>query len=179
MNFNNFKKATIKQKIALFFFIFLLAELTITYTVLIPTIKAIIEKKELILMQKIELEEKISREKNMAKLSEKLKIIKPQIEIIENTFINKNRELEFITTLEGIALKNNVIQKLNLKTANNLEKNYIKIPLNINVQGAHDNILNYMVDLENYKYYININSLQFSFAQDNYSLSISADSYWK
>jgi len=179
MNFNNFKKITIKQKIVLFFFIFLLAALTITYTVLIPTIKAIIKEKESIIMQKIELEKKILREKNMVKLSEKLKIIKPQIETIENTFINKNRELEFITTLEGIALRNDVIQKLNLNIDKNFEKNYIKIPLNINVQGTYDNLIDYIVDLENYKYYININSIQFSFTQDNYSLSISADSYWK
>jgi len=179
MNLNKYKNLTTKRKIALFLLIFLLVGLTIAYTIIIPTTKAIIKERDLIIMQKIELEKKISREKNMAKLSEKLKIIKPQIETIENTFINKNRELEFITTLEGIALKNNVIQKLNLKTAENLEKNYIKIPLDINIRGTYDNLLNYISDLENYKYYININSIQFSFTQDNYSLLISADSYWK
>ena len=179
MNLINIKKIGLKQKAIMLFVSFTVINCLIVYLVILPTIKTIKNQSDLIVVQKIELEKRMSRVNNMANLSEKLKKVEPKKDTIEQTFINKNRELEFITTLEGIAEKNNVVQKINLESVKPGEQSYFKTPLNINASGEYNSLLNYIINLETLKYYINIKSLQFSSAQDQYTLVVLADTFWK
>jgi len=120
------------------------------------------------------------------------------LDIFEKIFINSNRELEFITTLEGIANENNIAQKINLdlSLAQN-EQIYKKIPLDLNLRGEFKNLIEYLTDLESLNYYLNINLLEFSTTQSsggvvlpvrsgkneqpigNVNLRILADTYWQ
>ena len=98
----------------------------------------------------------------MASLSAKVKKIEPFADRLADVYINQNRELEFITTLEGIASENNISQSLNLNLDNsNPTSGYNTVPLTINASGAYNDLLAYLISLETMKYYINVTSWQF------------------
>ena len=123
MNLINFKILNAKQKNFIGLTAFLGLASTIFYFIILPTINDIKTLKADITAEKVNMEIKINRGKNMSKLSEKVKKIEPQMEKFSQIFINQTRELEFITSLEGIAKNNRVIQELDLKAPK--EKNDI------------------------------------------------------
>ena len=194
MNLKKLPKTNYKQKIIYLSAVFIALSGIIIYFVLLPAINDIKKLRAEIINQKVDLEKKLSQEKNMTKLSDKIKKIEPQIDILENIYINKNRQLEFITVLEGIADKQQVAQKIVLNPENETkELNYYKTPLSIVVQGTYNNLINYLINLENINYYINIYSLSLNSsgqsgrtshppggeAEQNLVLRISAYTYWK
>jgi Tfp pilus assembly protein PilO len=198
MNLNSFRNLNIKNKIAINIILFLLANALIVFLLITPFINHIKNLRTNIITEKINLETKIARERDVNLLSEKLDRIEPQLKKFEKIFINSNRELEFITTLEGIAVKNNVAQKINLDlSAAQSEQIYKRIPLELNVQGDFKNLITYLIDLEALSYYLNINMLEFSTIQSasalilsvksdqskqpigNVNLKISADTFWQ
>jgi len=200
MNLNKLKNLSFQKKISYLGFIFLAASLFIIYIALIPTLDAIKIKRAEIVTQKIELELKLNKEKNMASLSTKVKRIEPYVDRLANVYINQNRELEFITTLEGIASDNNVLQSLNLDLDNsNQASGYNIVSLEINASGRFSDVLSYLISLETMNYYINVTSWQYSSSEavtsgssvlntnnqnssrtsENYSLRLTANSFWK
>jgi len=199
MNLSNLTKIEPKRKISIITVSFLLSISFITYTVITPTIDKIRLLRSQIITQKVELEKKLNRETNMSKLAEKLKKIEPQLEKFEKIFINQNRELEFITTLEKIASKNNVSQKINLAPKkNSFDGVYKNVPITLALNGNFINLRNYLVDLETLSYYLNISQMTMTHthsagiskpkvpgAQDapikktNATLNIIGNTYWK
>lgn len=191
MNLNKTKKITTQQKLIIWCMGFVITITTGCYFVIIPAISSIKNIKAEIITQKVNLEKKILKESGVSGLKEKIEKIEPQLNLFDQIFINKNRELEFITTLENIANKNNVSQKINLDPKNSQrEHNYEKIPLSINAQGNFLTLLNYIKDLESVAYYINIQKLDFTkvsanarnqeeIPANNYNLIIMANTYWK
>ena len=194
MNLKKLPKTNYKQKIIYLLTVFIALSGIMIYFILLPAIDDIKKLRVEIINQKVDLEKKLSQEKNMTKLSDKIKKIEPQIDILEKIYINKNRQLEFITLLEGIADKQQVAQKIILNPDNETkELNYCKIPLSIVAQGTYNNLINYLINLEGVNYYINIYSLSLnnsgqsgrtsrspgSEAEQNLVLRISAYTYWK
>ena len=157
MNSNKLKNLSFKKKFSYLGLIFLGASLLIVYFVLTPTLNKIKTKRAEIVTQKIELEQKLTKEKNMASLSAKVRKIEPFVDRLAEVYINQNRELEFITTLEGIASANNISQSLNLSLDNsNPASGYSTVPLTINASGTYNDLLAYLISLETIKYYINV-----------------------
>jgi len=199
MNLNSLTKIEPKRKITIITVCFLLSISFITYAVITPTIDKIRLLRSQIITQKVELEKKLNRETNMSKLAEKLKKIEPQLEKFERIFINQNRELEFITSLEKIAGKNNVSQKINLAPKkSNIDGIYKNVPITLAVSGNFVNLRNYLVDLETMSYYLNISQLTITNTPStgtsklkvpgdngaitkkiNASLNITGNTYWK
>ena len=200
MNLNKFKNLDYKKKIIYLSLVFAVAALLTVYMIIKPTLMKIKEERANIVTQKIELEKRLSNEKNMASLSSKIRKIKPQIDRLSSVYINQGRQLEFITTLEGIASENKVAQSLNLNFDSlSNDPNYNIIPLEISVSGTYANVLNYLISLETMNYYINITNWQFSpggaivseisVLETNkqsasrsgapYTLRLTANTYWK
>ncbi len=200
MNLNKLKNLNFKKKISYLGLIFLAASLLIVYLALIPALDAIKIKRAEIVTQKIELEQKLNKEKNMASLSTKVKKVEPFVDKLMNVYINQNRELEFITTLEGIASENNISQSLNLNLDNsNQTSSYNIVPLEISASGTYNNLLAYLIALETMNYYINVTSWQFSSSKtvtsgssvlnagkqspspsgEHYTLRLAANTYWR
>jgi Tfp pilus assembly protein PilO len=187
MNLNKIKKTNYLNRLYLLLGIFLAIMLALIYLIIVPTISEIKETKKEVINQKNELEKKLNREKNLVTLNEDLKKIEPEVDSLNQIFIEKNMELEFITTLEGIAGKNNINQTLNLNTDKSIKfGQYTKTPIEISVQGKYNNLLDYLKNIETLKYYINISSLDLILEnQDAASLyktgrlQINADTYWK
>ncbi len=138
----------------------LLVNLVIIYFATIPTVAKIKSLHGEILNLKIDSENKITREKNMNDLNDKIKKISPQLEKINQIFINKNREIEFITTLESLEEKNNVQQTLNLDINNSQKgEGFNKVPIEISATGNFENLTNYLLDIETLNYYINFDNI--------------------
>ncbi len=185
MNFKFLANLGIKQKIAVSIVVLIAVLFVGLYFFIFNTIQDIKDLRNEIISEKIEVEKKINREKNLSNLSIKLKKIESQSNKIENIFLKKNNELEFIKTIENIASNNNVTQNINLLPGKD-EKKVNKTIINLRVEGSYEDILNYIKDLELLKQYINIINLNIS-AQDNKEpeeentviLNISAETFWK
>lgn len=193
MILNNFQNLDIKKKISALLALTFSASAAIAYFVILPAINDIKMLRSELITQKIELEDKMSKDKNLADLNDRIKKIEPQLQILDKIFINKNRELDFITIMESIEKKNLVTQKLAINPIDSNDKNLIKtVPITIVVNGEFKNILQYLCDLEALPYYVNINNIELSGAENvsaktmlsetnsnNIRLSISADTFWK
>jgi Tfp pilus assembly protein PilO len=188
----NGNKLNIKQKILTISSVFLTVVFILTYFFIFASINNIKDLRINIINQKLDEEKKISKEKNMSALNEKLKKIEPELEKVNEIFLAHDRELEFITTMEGLASKNGVIQKIDLNTDSVTNMQQIKkIPITITVTGSFNNFNKYLSELENLRYYINVNAINLSSANNgnanqnsssgnnSVTAQISALTYWK
>ncbi len=194
MNFKTPIKLPSKQKIFVLPSVLLIASFLVFYFLILPSIAKIKEIRSEILNQKIELKNNIKQSQNINKLNEELKNIKPKMEKLDQIFINKNRELDFITLIESIADKHALEQKISLNPGqDNPEEIYKTSPINISLKGNYSNIIKYLKDIESIKYYLNVKSISISSdgsqkdyniigetdTEKNVSAIINADIYWK
>lgn len=197
MNLNKLKTIGAKQQMVISLVLFILFVALFLYFFIFNNIQAIYNIKKEIITKKLDLKTVADRQKNIGSLINNLKKIEPQLSSLQNIFISKNRELEFITTLEDIAEKNSVEQKLNISDTTKIGKNgYETALLEIKVQGLFPNIMEYLRSIESLNYYINIKSLNVNkmggsgsalLSNDKSSqgnspmleLVIQADTYWK
>lgn len=196
MNFSNLNKINYKHKLVINTSIFIAACFLLSYFLLISSIDEINTLKKDIISQKVELEKNKSRDKNVDKLSEDIKKIEPEIGLLNQVFIDSNKELEFITVLEGIADKNRVMQTININKEKTTKLSlYAKTPITVNVEGNYPDLIAYLKEVETLKIYINIKSLSMSLnsnpeengdsAQNRSSLAskghlqFTADTFWK
>lgn len=161
----NFKGLKIEHK-QLFVFIilgFVGVTFVIVQFIFKPTIEDIKNYRVTILNQKIELQDKLDRDRNMTKTNSKIEEITPHLDRFEEIYIDKNKVLEFITTLEGIASKNNVKQEIDLALDKTDNRNqYSRVPLKVSISGAYPNLKKYLEDIERLSYYTNIHSINLS-----------------
>ncbi len=187
MILNKINNLNLKTKTQLLILFYVLLTVLIIYFYIIPSLTTIESLKAEIFTEKIEQEKRLNREKNYASLGSKIKEIEPRLNILENVYINANRKLEFITTLEGMAIDNGVEQKLNLDLKFNSDGTIKKVPVSIEVSGTYSAILNYLISLETISYYININSFDLTLsssakkeeALEYYNIRLDANTYWK
>lgn len=142
--------------------------LVIIFFITSPTISYIQDIKEKITEQHRDLEIKYQNAKQLKKNSEKINQLQDKLVVLDDIFVKQEQELAFITTLENIATKNNVDQKINLIKATpktSSSKNTSKIPteenmgFDINASGSYENILAWLLEIEQLTYYINFESL--------------------
>jgi lipopolysaccharide export LptBFGC system permease protein LptF len=179
----------LKQKLLIIASTFFLLLVVLIYFIIIPTIKDINSLATKIGDQRYEVERKYQQSQGFKKEFGNLIKIEPEINKLNQVFISKNRELEFITSLEDIAAKNNVAQKINLVYEKNTEQIYQKNTLQLATATNFKNQINYLSNLETLSYYINIKSLSLSINQipsaknenneKGLNMSIIADTYWR
>ncbi len=172
----NFQKNVLSGLIFMLLTIFL-----IVYLIILPSTDNIKESYNDLLLLKVDFETKTEKKLKLQEIDKKISKIENKLYLIDNIFVHENRELEFITTLEGIARKNNVTPKVNLNISpNSLNSKYNTVNLLITSEGTFFNLYNYLSDIEKLNYYININKLEFySNGNKNVTMRISADTYWK
>ncbi|MFH1583011.1 MAG: hypothetical protein ABIB72_01685 [Candidatus Falkowbacteria bacterium] len=197
MNGNKYLKFNLKNKITASLVGFLVIILSLIYFIVIPTIKDIKTMGQTIEAQREDLEKKYIKGQSLRQLTENLSKIEPNLELLDQIFINKNRELEFITSLENEANKNQVSQKINLNAPEKAEnQNFQKTSLQLVTNGGFIKQLKYLMSLENLRYYINVKLLELSTANgeqlqannqqaspvptetNRLNMFIDADTYW-
>lgn len=178
MNLNNQKQYSIKQKITNIILLFIIFFSALIYFAIMPSVVVINDLKKKIIDEKINSEKQYQIERSAIGLNKKISEIEPGIKTLEEVFVNKNRELEFITILESVANKNNVEQKISLISPTSGDKSpkstkktdtvtkevasdNLIAPISITLTGNYKNVLNYLSELQSLKYYINIDGLDF------------------
>jgi Tfp pilus assembly protein PilO len=148
--------------------------------------------------QRIDLEKKYIKGYTLKQLTENLKKIEPKLNQLDRIFINKNQELEFITTLENEADRAGVNQKINLASPQSaVNQKFQKNGLQLSSQGGFNQQLKYLMNLEALSYYININLIELTPANgpataavssqpnspsdqtSRINMLINADTYWE
>jgi Tfp pilus assembly protein PilO len=193
-----YPKFNLKNKIVASLVGLILVIFSLLYFIVIPTIRDIKTMSNEIEGQRIDLEKKYIKGQSLRQLTENLKKIESKLDMLDQIFINKNRELEFITTLENQANKNWVSQKINLSAPQEAEnQNFQKTDLQLFTKGSFLGQLQYLLDLEYLSYYINVKLLELSAAgageqtktdsqeispspgeTNNINMYINADTYW-
>lgn len=177
-------KFNLKNKMLISAAGFLLVIFSLVYFLVLPTIKDIKNMSAEIEAQRLDLEKKYIKGQSLKQLSDNLNKIEPKLKLLEQIFINKNRELEFITSLEAEANKNETEQKINLSSPLPAEnQNFQKTDLQLFAKGGFTELLKYLADLESLNYYINVKSLELtpfagSAAAAKINMYLSADTYW-
>lgn len=203
MILDKYQKINLKNKIIAILVGFVLIIFGLIYFIVVPAIRDIKIIGGEIEDQRIDLEKKYIKGGSLRQLTENLKIIEPKLSLLDQIFINKNRELEFITTLENQANEAKVVQKINLSPPPTTEnQEFQKNDLQLSVNGEFNEQLKYLINLESLNYYINIKSLELSATPrsgqpapviknssqeiavlnsdfNDINLSITADTYWK
>lgn len=170
----------------------------LVYFIVMPTVRDIKAMGKNIEDQRVDLERKYLKGQSLKQLTINLKNIEPKLSLLDQIFINKNRDLEFITSLENQAGQAGVGQKINLgapESAKNDE--FQKNNLQLFTKGGFAGQLRYLLNLESLNYYINVNLLELTPAESgqagakgqesqispkaggNINMFISADTYWK
>lgn len=176
---------------------FVLIIFGLIYFIVVPTIEDIQTMSQKIEEQMVDLEKKYIKGSSLRQLTENLKKIEPKLSSLDQIFINKNRELEFITTIENEANNSQVSQKINLSSPKNIENQELqKNNLQLSTNGNFNNQLKYLINLESLSYYINVKSLELTPAAGNekttnqdqtetagksgvINMLIDADTYWE
>lgn len=110
--------------------------------------------------QRTELERKYLKGLNAKLISQKADEIKGNLEVLDRIFIKKEGYLGLVTSIEGLASKNNLQEELNILNNNAEDKRtYEVVPVHIEVRGEFEDILAFVHDLKNASYQFNINSL--------------------
>ncbi|MBI2459044.1 MAG: hypothetical protein HYV53_00645 [Parcubacteria group bacterium] len=180
-------KFSLKNKITASLIGFLLIILSLIYFIVMPTIKEIKAMGKTIEAQREDLEKKYLKGQSLKQLTENLNKIEPKLKLLDQIFINKNRELEFITSLENQANKNQVSQKINLSAPSEDNKDLQKTGLQLFTRGDFIKQLGYLTGLERLSYYINVKILELSLAaggeqtqspEASLNMYLDADTYW-
>lgn len=198
MDGNKYLKNDLKNKITASLIGFFVVISALIYFILWPTVKEIKAMGNGIKAEREDLEKKYIKGQSLKQLTENLKKIEPQLKLLDQIFINKNRELEFITSLENEANKSQVSQKINLSAPQpEKNQNFKKTSLELNTKGNFIKQLKYLSSLEHLSYYINVKLLELSPASgdeqtktgnqglpaaaeetNNLNMYLDADTYW-
>ncbi|MDD4476541.1 MAG: hypothetical protein PHY40_00035 [Patescibacteria group bacterium] len=83
--------------------------------------------------------------------------IKNEIQEYEKRIFGVGGELKLITALEQIATKNKINQKI--ERSNLDEQKNKQITMSLDIKGTYLNVLNYLADLENLDYFLNVEEI--------------------
>lgn len=193
MNDSKRLKFDLKNKITISLVGWLAIILSLVYFIVIPTVKEIKVINNAIEAERQDLEKKYVKGQSLKQLTENLNKIEPKLKLLDQIFINKNRELEFITSLENEANKNQVSQKINLSAPQpEANQNFQKTGLQLFTKGGFLKQLKYLLALERLSYYINVKLLELSPAgrepikienqaageTSSLNMYLDADTYW-
>lgn len=161
------------QQIKIVIFLFLLLDGVIGYG--IYKVETMIQTKDKEIKDYLQdLERKSRGSQNLKEALERVRNTKVTMSDYERYLFRSGDELSLITDLENIANKNKVTQKIENSNLDNITNN--TIALSLRVYGTYNNALNYLMDLENYDYFLQIKSLDFNPIYDLKSPDNSANS---
>jgi len=180
------KNISYKQKVLIALSLNLIVLFLIVYFFITPYIDSVKAANKALIGRRTEFETMLIKEKKFSKISQNLSKIESEIDKIDRAFINKNNKLEFITMIEGLAEHNSLSLDMNIDFEA-IEKNKT-VPLRLTVIGTYNNLMNFLVSIENLNYYINVNDVSISSAgrsatgnenESSFTMNINSNTYWK
>lgn len=139
------------------FFIF------VTYVFLYGSIKELKKTSLDIMDKKAKTEFYFETMKSNQDFGKKMETINDKVKIIEDPFIKRDKEIDFIKIMEDLAMKNNIKQNISIDNiALDSKDKYRKVPIDLSISGDFEDVMNYIADIQLLKYYINIKFVSFS-----------------
>jgi hypothetical protein len=110
---------------------------------------------------KIALDQRVAMFRYIRQSSSNLEDAKRRLAVLADMAVHEGRELDFITTLEGIAQASDIEQTINLNTANQKEISLWEkeIPLQLTVMGEYDDFRSYLNAIEGLNYAVIVRSV--------------------
>ena len=130
-----------------------------------PTIIDIKTFDDRIQMERVALENKYTSRRNIKNIIADLKYVTDNMDpIMNNIVIQKGKEVNFISDLEAIANKYNIVQKITINSAGVLDKDKIAERRNMTIvlSGKYTDVLKYVTDLEQSSLYVMIYGIDIS-----------------
>lgn len=153
-------RSFLEKKIIVTILSFMGLAILILIGVIWPTVRYIKELDRDTYNLRVTLERKNEKVMNYRRTSKQLDKIKAELPRLEDHIFYSGQELKLITTLEGLATKNSVTQKITNSNVDSITNN--KIQASLNISGPYHKVLAYVNDLEQLPYFINI--IKFSIA---------------
>ncbi|HNU96274.1 MAG TPA: hypothetical protein PKH95_02610 [Candidatus Magasanikbacteria bacterium] len=107
-----------------------------------------------------DMEEKSRGSQNLKEVLDQVRQTKVTMSDYERFLFRSGKELDLITDLEKIAIKNKTILKIESSNLDNITNNVISLALRFT--GNYGDVLKSLADLENYDYFLQITSLDFN-----------------
>jgi Tfp pilus assembly protein PilO len=125
--------------------------------VIIPTVRYILQLDKQTDAIRLLLEKKNERAINFRSTIKQIEKIKNEAPDFSSHFFIGGQELKLITTLENLANKNNISQRIDNSNIDSTGKQQILITLTIS--GDYEKVLTYLGDLEKLPYFITVSRL--------------------
>lgn len=152
------------NNIKVFISIGILIIMGIIVFVIYPSMQQIYLISNSIFITKNELSSKKVNNYSLKDIIQTYRDYEPKINTLNDVVRVQDRELEFITSLESIAEKYNLDQKINMEPSEQYEDTKFNImPLQLSITGTYLNNLKYLQDLENLPVFINIKNINLSY----------------
>lgn len=153
-------RSLVEKKIIISIASFAALSVIIVMAIIVPTIKYIKELDRETYNLRIALEKKNERVMSYRRANEQIEKIKKDAPQFENYLFLPGQELKLITTLEAIATKDGMTQKINNSNIDKITNQ--KIQLSLTIIGPFEKAVKYLNDLEQLPYFINVNKLSIS-----------------
>lgn len=128
-----------------------------------PSIRAIRNLADQIYEQRIELEQLYQKGQLLKRTLKEYEEVKPSVQELQRVYITRGEELNFITTLEGVAQSNDIEQDIKLGSLDPKDKTGVnKLPYQLGISGNLANIIAYLGGLEGLDFYVNIETVRLS-----------------
>jgi len=181
----------------------LLFIVTIIIFVIYPSMQQIYLTTNNILIIKNDLSSQKINSYSLSDVIENYHKYESKINELDKVIRAQDRELEFITTLEVIADKYDLEQKINMDEIETIaeDSDFKKMPLQLSLEGDYQNQLRYLQNVETLPMYINIKNINMSYkkqmnniinnlsieedtdqiysSNQNIIMNITAETYWQ
>lgn len=131
-----------------------------------PSIKTIMNLSNQIYGQRMELEKLYQRGQVLKQTLREYEEIRPSIPALNRVYLTKGNELDFITTLEEVALSSGVSHDIKLG-ATDPKKTTNQLAYQLQTGGSITGLIRYLAALESQDFYININTIRISSSLNN------------
>lgn len=122
--------------------------------VIVPTIRYIKDLDNETYELRVYLEKKYERSLNVRSTLKQVETIKAELTNVLDRLFREGDELNLITDLEAIAAKNAVSQKIISSNLDSIADH--RVTMSLTITGDYLDILNYLADIENERYFISI-----------------------
>lgn len=118
------------------------------------------------------------QQENLVSLSRNFKDIQERVGVLDPIIIKSDESLDFVSELEGYATKTEVNQILSISPLSP-SQDIQEVPLLIQIDGTINNVIKYLQQLEQSKYYIAISSIDLTpLVDDRIDVALQARTFW-
>ncbi|OGY50357.1 MAG: hypothetical protein A3J59_01150 [Candidatus Buchananbacteria bacterium RIFCSPHIGHO2_02_FULL_56_16] len=151
------------QRLTILVLTILVGVAAVVFLIIVPTMRDIERISDDVYREIADLERKWERGQRLRETISNFEKIKAERSTLTRSFIVTGRELEFITTLEGLVADRRLTQNIQLQFEQAVSRTgYEEIPITITLEGRFNRIMQYLDDLERLPYYVTFTAFNFN-----------------